>query len=471
MEREERRLGGCPLGIALALAAGLVISARGWAQEIPKAKKVVLDLPQAVKLAVMVSPEVKQFKASVAVAEAKKEQADAGRFPQFDLTSVLGPSPRARFTEDAEGRSSIATTAKITEPAIDGIFGRAEFTLVQPLYTFGKLSSLREAAGQGVKVELAKTDEKISEIVLRTKKLYYDLLLAQEIKGLVADIEEQLEKTLEKVERQLAAGAPGVDEVDRYKLRTFRGELKKGIAELERGMDVAREALKTLVGLQPEQELELSDKVLRPVERPAVEVEKAVAEAKELRPEFTQIRAGLLATQALVEAARADFYPQLFVALNGDYARATNRSFMKNPFLIDVFNHNALAPLLGFKWHFDFGITSGKVAAAQAELLKLQHTKEFAEKGIPLQVIKAYRELQEAQEAIRATEEGYLNARRWLVAAVANFDLGIGEAKDVADALTAYGRLRADNFRAIYNFNLSLANLDHATGKDVLEAK
>ena len=50
---------------------------------------------------------------------------------------------------------------------------------------------------------------------------------------------------------------------------------------------------------------------------------------------------------------------------------------------------------------------------------------------------------------------------------MANFDLGIGEAKDVADALASFARLRADNFRAIYNYNLALANLDHATGRDL----
>jgi outer membrane protein TolC len=52
---------------------------------------------------------------------------------------------------------------------------------------------------------------------------------------------------------------------------------------------------------------------------------------------------------------------------------------------------------------------------------------------------------------------------------VANFDLGVGEARDLADALQTYARLRADNFRAIYNQRIALANLAFATGEAVRE--
>jgi outer membrane protein TolC len=53
------------------------------------------------------------------------------------------------------------------------------------------------------------------------------------------------------------------------------------------------------------------------------------------------------------------------------------------------------------------------------------------------------------------------------VAAASNFDLGIGEGKDVADAVLAYAKLRAEYLQAVYNYNLALAKLDHAAGRDV----
>ena len=127
--------------------------------------------------------------------------------------------------------------------------------------------------------------------------------------------------------------------------------------------------------------------------------------------------------------------------------------------------------MLGLKWDINFGITSAKVQSARAEHEKLLETKAFAEAGIPLQVRKAYLEVVEAKKNITATEESYTSARKWLVSAVANFDLGIGEAKEIFEALRAYAENRAENYKAIYNYNLALANLDHMTGEDAGEYK
>lgn len=473
MKRRERK--GHLLVVCFILA-GALAPGRASAQAVPAAKRVVVDLPGAIRMAVAVNPEIRQAQAGVEVAAAKKDQADAGRYAQFDTTAVLGPSPQARIVRERDDIRTtdihtIESTDSSLSPTINGIFGRADFALVQPLYTFGKISSLREGAAQGINVERARVNEKASEIVLKVKEVYYSLLLTKELKDLISETKDQLDTSLEKVERQLAAGAPGVDEIDRFKLLTFRAELTRRLNEAEKGNGLAREALKTLLGLGRDQEVELKATALEPEVRPVDKVENYLAEARQRRPEFAQIRAGLLAKEALVEAAKSDYYPMLFAALEGSYARATNRSLLRNPFVSDPLNGGGAIPVVGFKWHFDFGIIAGKVSEARAELLKLQHTKELAEKGIPFQVSQVYRELGEAQRNIKATDEAYRNARKWLIAAVANFDLGIGEAKDVGDALLAFVTMRAENFKAIFNYNMGLANLAHATARDLEEAR
>ncbi len=72
---------------------------------------------------------------------------------------------------------------------------------------------------------------------------------------------------------------------------------------------------------------------------------------------------------------------------------------------------------------------------------------------------------------IEATQDGYRNGRKWLVAALSNFDLGVGEGKDVADAALAYAKLRASYFQSVYDYNFTLAKLDHVTGRNVAMVK
>ena len=448
------------VAVRVAIMAVALIPRMAWAQA--PAPKTVYTLKDLIQRALATSPEIRQFQRGAEVAMAKRDQADAARYPQIELTAVVGPSPRARGTVvDSPDRKD--------SPTVNNVFEIVEMTLVQPLYTFGKISSFREAADAGVRVDRAKVEEKASDVILRIKELYYGRLLTSDLLSLIDEISEDLDKAIEKTERQLKADAPGVDEVDLYKLKAFRGEALRNRYETQKGFDLATAALRTFAGLDPGQPLALDAKGLDAAPRQAEPEEQAIGTALDLRSEMNQVRAGLKATEALVRAEESSLYPQFFLGMNGYYAQAGNRTRQQNPFAYDPLNDRYVAVVLGLRYNLDFGITRGKIRAAQAEHLRVQETKQFAEQGIPLQVRKAHRELAEAKESIRATEEGWRNARKWLVAAKANFDLGVGDARDLGHAVEAYAKLRAENFKGMYNYNLALANIEHATGRDVKE--
>ncbi len=448
-------------GIALALIGALALSGTAWAEG-PEAKG-AYSLKDLIQRALATSPEIRQFQRGAEVAMAKQDQADAARYPQIELKAFVGPSPRAR------GSVETGSPDRKDKPVINNVFERVEMTLIQPLYTFGKITGLREAAAEGVKVDKARVEEKASDMILRVKELYYGRLLASDLLGLIDEISGDLDKAIEKTERQLKAEAPEVDEVDLYKLKAFRGEVLKNRNEARKGFDLATTALRTFAGLDPGQPLELDAKGLDVPPKQLEPEDQAIGTALDLRPEMTQVRAGLKATEALVQVEESSLYPQFFLAVEGLYAQAGNRVYQRNPFIFDPLNDRFLAVVLGLKYDLDFGITRGKIRAAQAEHLKIRETKQFAEQGIPLQVRKAHREIAEAKENIRATDEGWRNARKWLVAAKANFDLGVGDARDLGEAVGTYAKLRAENFKAMYNYNLAVANLEHATGRDVKE--
>ena len=131
------------------------------------------------------------------------------------------------------------------------------------------------------------------------------------------------------------------------------------------------------------------------------------------------------------------------MGLYGSLAEASNRSRLNNPFLSDPLMDDVLAPVVGMRWHFDLGITAAKVDEVAAELGQVQQQHALAEQGIPFQVRQAYLELAQHQANITATRKAFRSGRQWLVAAVANFDLGVGEGKDVAEAAVAYAQLHA----------------------------
>jgi len=435
----------------------------------PHADRPVLTLEESIQRAIKNNPEIKEAQVQVKISQAKLDEVKANQLPQIQFIDVLGPSPGAEGGDNSfNSATNPGFTASCTQrtPCGIGIFDRVDITLIQPLYTFGKITSGKEAAAGGVKVDEARADQKASDIILKVHEYYYGLLLARDLKVLVLDVKEKLDSAKEKTEKLLAEDSKSVDEMDLLKLKTFGGVVERYLNEADKSVELAQHALGMTVGLEKTDEFEVADQHLKPVSRPLFDLDTYVEKARLFRPEFIQLREGLRARQALIQVAKSDYYPTFFAAGYFSYAAASNRDYLKNPYVYDPFQRLVTAAVLGLKWDINFGITSSKVQSARAEHEKLLQTEAFAEAGIPLQVRKAYLEVIEANKNIRATEESYTSARKWLVSAVANFDLGIGEAKEIFEALRAYAENRAENYKGIYNYNLALANLDHMTGED-----
>ena len=430
-----------------------------FARTEPSAVK-MLTVDEAVALAVRNSPEIKAEQFAVLMRQSQRAQADAARFAQLDVTVVGGPSPRARGDQ-------VASPDSKNSVSVSGVFGLATFNIIQPIYAFGKINNLRAAATHGMAVEEARVHQKATEVAMLVREAYYGYLLATSLENLALEIGAQLGGTMKKVQRQLDAGVPGVDNVDLLKLRTFQGQLEKQLNDIRQGKALALTGLRTLTGLEPALPIQLADSRLQPLEREAPPLDESLSDAMRLRPEFVQAREGIQAFERLLAAAKADYYPLFFVGLFGNLAEATNRNRLSNPFLNDPLMDDVLAPVVGMRWHFDLGVTAGKVDEVAAELGQVQQQHALAEQGIPFQVRQAYLELQQHQANIAATRKGFRSGRQWLVAAVANFDLGVGEGKDVAEAALAYAQLHAAYFQAVYYYNLSLAKLDHRAGRDV----
>lgn len=433
-------------------------------------RKLVISLQGAIKRTLAVSNRIKESRAGVDASLSKKQQADAARWPQIDANLFGGPSTKNELN-DATGRGvgvgvidSKTTTSDIK---VNGVFGRAVISVVQPLYTFNKISSFREAATHGVAVSQAGVGAQASEVVLQVKQAYYGALLASDtrtfLKGLVKDVRDSLKTT----ERRVEAGSPAATLGDVYQLRSFAARIEKGIADAGEGRKIAMDGLRTLMQLEPGVQFELADKNLTPTDVALRRVEDYEKTADEIRPEFVQLREGIKARGALVEAAVADRYPIFFAAVLADVAGATNRDRSRNPIITDPLMHSQGGFFLGLKWHFDFGMVEGRIDEARAEHMQLIYKKDFADLGIPFQVRKAYEEFQTATENIKNTKDAYRNARRWLVTAVANLDLGIGEVVQLTQAFILFVDFRVENFRAIHAQRIALANLDFATGEAV----
>ncbi len=448
--------------LCIFMAAWMLFAAAGIsiASETP-APPIVLTLDECVRMALKVAPELGEAQSDIALATSKLDEAKSYRFPQFELTTLVGPAPIA-YRSDIE--PNILTNKPFSFNALTW-FTSADASIIQPLYTFGKISENMKAATHGIEVDRSRKQQRANEIVLKVHEYYYGLLLAREMKELILEVEEILIRAREKAQKLLNQGSDTVDEMDLYKLDAFSGMATKYLEEAKKGEALALTALRARLGLPVDAQLETGAERLVVIDTEIPSLETYIGNARSRRPEFLQIAEGIKARAALVEAAKANYYPDIFLGGMFSWAYADERERINNPYITDPFKHLIGGVALGARWKLDFGITGAKVAGERAQYNRLLSTRDFADANVPLQVKKYYLDLIEAKNSALATRGAYLNAKKWAVTAVANFDFGMGPAKDIFEALQAYSTMRADFFKSVYNYRIAAASLDYATSE------
>jgi outer membrane protein TolC len=445
------------------LVAGIFFTplASSHAAEDAAQNRLVLGVNDCIRIALKSAPELGEAQADIELTASKLDEAKSNRYPQIQVQSLFGPAP------DASIRDITPAIATDRQTKLNGLtwFTSTDATLIQPLYTFGKISENMKAATHGIEVDRSRKEQRVNEIALQVREYYYGLMLARELKEVVLEVQEDLATARKKAQKLLDDGSESVDQIDIYKLDAFSGEVAKLLEEAQTGEKLALAALKTRLGLSAGALLEISNERLTMDEEMVPSYDSFVEKARSQRPEFRQIAEGIKARAALVEAAKANYYPDIFLGGLVSWAYAENRDRIYNPYITDPYKHTIGGVGLGARWKLDFGITGAKVAGEQAQYNRLLSTKEFADANIPLQIRKFYLELKEAEKSVTASQSAYTNAKKWTVAALANFDFGIGPAKEIFDALQAYARMRAAYFQSIYNYKIARANLDYAVGE------
>jgi outer membrane protein TolC len=444
----------------LAPVRPLVCPGQALAQDGGEAS-LVFSLEELIDRAIAVSPEIEGKRSEVAAARSDLDQVKAYFYPQIESTAFVGPVGNDKKPEVQDG--------DIIDPSPDdftsvGIFGSFDITLTQPLYGFGKLSHRKEAALEGVKAREFGIQEKKNDVALRVRQLYYALILAREGIEAADDTDGYFEDASRLISRLLELNAVNVSESDLYRIEAFRADTLRGRAEAQTGLASAYFALKSMIRLQPDQDFQVVEEKLSIEENDLDDQESYIRRALEQRPELKQLRSALEAKGYEVKATRSDLYPSFFIAAEASVAGAPDREKFDNPYIPDKFNHAYVGAAAGLRWNFDFGIGKAKISRKRAEYTRLRHSKESAEMNIPIQIARLYQEVLERKTAAKAYRKAAVASRKWLISAMADFDMGIGDAEDMLNGIERYGRNQGRYIEALFRYKLTLAALEHASG-------
>lgn len=434
------------LAVILCCALTVVVAQVDPLATRPKIKQ-ALSLQQAVEIALRESPVLRGAVAELQAAEArlqmarseKRWQLSANAFASTGTESAILPSP-----------PTVMPSATMLLPRRS--FFDANAMLMFPLFTGGRLESLIRQAEAVRHATAAQLEAMRLDVALETKLAYRRSLLSRELvrvaEAYVAAMEERLR--VDKVAAQ-------VGRIPEFWVLRSEAELanaRQMLVNARRDYEVALLSLKAIMGIHPDSEIELTDRL--EVGEPKVELsrEKLLAIAFANRPEIRSASQQVSAQTFAIQAAKALYLPQVSLMAMADYMRGRG-DMGTGGYLVGI--------VLGLPI-FDGGRRKAGVNEAQAMRQKAIADLEKVKLQVALEVETALREFVAAQQNVKTAEAALKAAREDERVAKVRYKAGRSVLVEYLDALFALVRAEVNYTQALYEWAVAVDKLTRALG-------
>jgi outer membrane protein TolC len=408
-------------------------------------------------------PNLWAARARLAFAHAQLDEAKWAPWSQWNMSSSFFPLGQLKGTPTYTSSGQAARTLSYW----DGVqpFLNVDLNGVIPLYTFGKITAIKQAAEANVRVNEWDIEKWRQLARMDVRRAYFGAMLARDGRYLINDIIDKLNKGIRGIQDKLAKNDTTVEEVDKIRLQAIREETVARSGEADRGERYAMAVLRFYTGVQtafdiPDEPLKRPESVIAPVVR-------YLAAARIFRPEVNMARAGMVARKAQVDLARANYFPDIGIGLGASYAVGPSATPQYgNVWVSDPFNHWYAGGGLGLRWGLDFLPKSARVAQAESQLEEVRAQERMALGGIAVEVENAYGTVLEAKLREEAFARDEHLTKQWISTVEDAIDLGQKDERALTEPLRFYINARIGHIYALMDYNVALSELARASGWD-----
>jgi len=377
--------------------------------------------------------------------------------PRFDLESYSG------LVSDARG--DITTTTDTNED-YDGLgpFLKIDLKVIQPIYSFGKYASAKEAGQNNLAMKKAMFRESKDDLTLEVTKAFFGVVAGRAGTEVSNELRKRYDQLIAQVEKHLKTPDSNLDDADLLEARSLHFQIEKQCSSISSDTDQSLLYLKGLLNFAP-------DMPLTTLATNTPEIDAVLNITPQLQeyfransPLLQSLHSGMNALQKKAELEKRKRYPDLFLALGAGYGSAPGRDKQDNAFIVDYYNYKKFGGVFGLKWDFNFHVSEAKIEKALIEYKQLSEKKELTLRLKDGAIAKLYGDAVRNKGLLAAADKSLKSATSWLRLESDNIDLGLGDIKRLIKAYQYYFQLKGDVISTRYMYLLSLAELANTTG-------
>ncbi|MEE2789045.1 MAG: TolC family protein [Myxococcota bacterium] len=405
--------------------------------------------------------------------------------PRLRLDTLLAPLPERRelrqcVSLDTVGAGNgnlaevfpcpgqdIQVDERITADTEIGILVGAKARLTFPIYTFGKVEYAQEAARAGVELGRTGLDLARSNLDYLVKKAYYGAQFAMSALDILQDGRKRMQKVRRDIEQELEKESGRFTSNDLRQLIVDEADLRARILEVQSLNAQAWAGLRIAAHVDADAPINLDSLNLKAVHVEARDRAEYIELAVAARPDLKIARAAVRAREGQVKMALTDFFPNIALVGQFNFAKGTTADDPADPFANDNYNFLGWGVVLGAEWNIDYSVLVSAHKRARARLAKQRAQYDALFQKVRLDVTGEVEEMKRRQQEMVIRRSAMKAAKGWLVSNTLNFGLGLTKTNELLKSLVAYSRARLETFRSIYEFNLAVARLSQSVGSDL----
>lgn len=367
-----------------------------------------------------------------------------------------------------------------------GPYVRQKFSVLFPVYTFGRINTIKALAALGVDAAALERDKAARDVQYQVRRAFYSLQLSTAFDALLEEGSALIKENLVKMEDARDFGEGDFDIKDFRKLQVFDAEVDGRVLQNRQLYGIAEAGLGYFTG------------VTEDVEVAALSIDAELPElgslatyldqARQTRPDFALLDSAVRARELQVKLARRDGMPNIFIGaelgigwstenpaltpvcrrVTADADCTTTSDLFALPYS-NPLNFLSFGVALGMRWDFDYWQQRGKVKEALAQQQEVHAQQKRAIGAIELEVEKIWRDAHTALELVSVTQRRLDAARRWRDQLGLSMQSGAGNIKDAVEPLQAYFEAQVLHLQARYDYLVARAALAQAVGVDQLD--
>ncbi|MEX0844452.1 MAG: TolC family protein [Balneolaceae bacterium] len=412
------------------------------------------------------SGQINYEQQNVDLAENQIELAKAQRYlPNLRLDTQHGLVPGVKSDDPDRPRDEYYLDPNLRNDWEDwAIYTRFQLSVAQPVFTWGAINKAVEAARHGAEAAQHSFNAKRADLELRLFDLYFSYVLAMEIERLLEEAQDKVNQIERQINEMREDPDSDLDDSEVFKFEIFKSEFEIQKVEVFENMAFVRETWNYVLRNERNTIFEPDVRFLDPVASNIEEVDFYQHAAFDNRPELKALKAGEEATQTYITSLKKRNLPGLYLAGYVNYANTPNRPRQSNPFIqnsTNLFNGG-----FGFtiRQNLNFFSMKANIERSKIELKKVSYAQDAAKDGILLEVNNNYRMASLAEVKIKQTDEALVTSKKWLRQEQLDYDFGMGDTRDLIDAMKKELELKLQLKQRIFEYNSSLAKLNKSAG-------